>query len=129
MPRAHETTLVVSDLDRSVPFYRDVLDMTVAERRGSRVAFETGECTLVLEEEFDEETFEAYGLSPPGDDPGRGVVVGFRYDDVEAVYDRAVDAGAEILTEPREADWGERLFLVEDPDGYVVDVVEVLEAE
>lgn len=125
MPTTHETTLIVTDLDRSVSFYREVLDLSVAERRGSRVAFETGQCTLVLEEEFDRETFETYGLYPPGDTPGRGVIVGLRYDDVDEVYERAVAADVEILTEPREADWGETLFLLRDPDGYAIDVVEV----
>lgn len=127
MPTQYETTLLVADLDRSVAFYEDVLDLSVAERRGSRVAFDTGDCALVLEGELDDETLAAYGLDPPGADPGRGVLVSLLYDDVDAVHDRAAASDlAEVLTEPREAPWGERLFLVADPDGYVLDVAEEL---
>ncbi|WP_254533243.1 VOC family protein [Natrinema gelatinilyticum] len=123
MPSLHETTLIVTDLDRSVPFYRDVIGLEVAERRGSRVAFETGECTFVLEEEFDEKTFEAYNLPKPTGHRAEGVVTAFHVVDLDAIYERANEHDMTILTEPREAHWGERLFLVEDPDGYVIDVV------
>lgn len=127
MPRQYETTFIVTNLDRSIKFYKEVLGLTLVERNGTRATFETGECELVLEGEFDDQTLEAYGLKPPGDTPGRGVLVSLMYDDIDRVYERAAaNADAEILTEPRDARWGERLFLVSDPDGYVLDIAEPL---
>lgn len=37
--------------------------------------FETGRATLVLEEDFDPDVFDAFGLDDPGDDRGNGVIV------------------------------------------------------
>jgi uncharacterized glyoxalase superfamily protein PhnB len=39
-------------------------------------------------------------------------------DDVDAVYARALDAGAKSLSEPQDQFWGDRFAQVEDLDGY-----------
>jgi PhnB protein len=39
-------------------------------------------------------------------------------DDADAVYDRARAAGAEILQEPTDQDYGERRFTARDPEGH-----------
>ncbi|WP_144112121.1 VOC family protein [Paraburkholderia sp. BCC1886] len=39
-------------------------------------------------------------------------------DDVDAVYARALTAGAKSLSEPQDQFWGDRFAQVEDPDGY-----------
>ncbi|QJW78606.1 VOC family protein [Burkholderia glumae] len=39
-------------------------------------------------------------------------------DDVDAVYRRALEAGAKSLSEPRDQFWGDRFAQVEDLDGY-----------
>lgn len=118
----HQTFLMVSELDRTVEFYEQALGVAVT-RRGDRSAeFDTGECTLVVEEDFDAETLAGFGLEPPGDDRGDGLIVVLEVDDVEAVHERAASAGAEVLMEPREVDWGRKMFLVADPDGYVIEV-------
>jgi uncharacterized glyoxalase superfamily protein PhnB len=39
-------------------------------------------------------------------------------DDVDAVYQRALDAGAKSLSEPRDQFWGDRFAQIEDLDGY-----------
>ena len=41
-------------------------------------------------------------------------------DDVDAVYDRCVAVGHEILHEPRDEPWGVREFHVRHPDGHVL---------
>jgi catechol 2,3-dioxygenase-like lactoylglutathione lyase family enzyme len=38
--------------------------------------------------------------------------------DVDALYDRALAAGFEPATVPRDAEWGERYFHLVDPDGH-----------
>jgi uncharacterized glyoxalase superfamily protein PhnB len=39
-------------------------------------------------------------------------------DDVDAVYARAIAAGARSLSEPQDQFWGDRFAQIEDPDGY-----------
>ena len=38
--------------------------------------------------------------------------------DVDALYDRALVAGYQPATVPRDAEWGERFFHLNDPDGH-----------
>lgn len=122
-PRLHQMYLMTRNLDRSVQFYEDVLDLDVQERGSKSAAFETGDCVLKVEQDFDEDTLAAFGLSPPGDDRGSGVIAVVEVDDVNAVHEQACEhEGAEVLTKPRNVDWGRRLCLIEDPDGYVVEV-------
>jgi predicted enzyme related to lactoylglutathione lyase len=38
--------------------------------------------------------------------------------DVDALYDRALAAGCQPTSAPRDAEWGERFFHLIDPDGH-----------
>jgi predicted enzyme related to lactoylglutathione lyase len=42
----------------------------------------------------------------------------FHVTDVDALYDRALAAGCQPTTAPRDAEWGERFFHLIDPDGH-----------
>ena len=44
-------------------------------------------------------------------------VVYISYDDVDAMHDRAAQAGAEIVMPPTDQDYGSRDFVARDPDG------------
>ncbi len=44
----------------------------------------------------------------------------FYVDDVDAQYQRALDAGITPMFAPQDARWGERYFHVTDPDGHEV---------
>lgn len=121
-PTLHQTFLMVSDIDRSTAFYADALGLAVAERGERSTTFDTGETALVIEQDFDEAELAAFGLEPPGEARGDGVIVVVQVEDVEAVHERATAADADVLMAPREVDWGRELFLVRDPDGYVIEV-------
>ena len=51
-------------------------------------------------------------------DHGRWGRVIFYVDDVDATYRTALDAGHHPESSPRDADWGERYFHLDDPDGH-----------
>lgn len=121
-PRLHQTYLMTADLERAREFYENVLDLTVTDEGEDSVAFDTGECTLKIECDHDEAALEAFGMEPPGDDRGRGIVVVLAAGDVDAVYERASehDAG-EALTEPMTTDWNRYLCILRDPDGYIIE--------
>lgn len=48
---------------------------------------------------------------------GWGRVI-FHVENVDALYQRALDAGLEPQAEPRDAPWGERMFPIFDPAGH-----------
>src|ERR1700730_16811103 len=46
--------------------------------------------------------------------------------DVDALYDRALAAGNQPTSAPRDAEWGERFFHLNDPDGHELSFVRPL---
>jgi catechol 2,3-dioxygenase-like lactoylglutathione lyase family enzyme len=50
--------------------------------------------------------------------------VSIEVDDVDAVYERARSAGAEIVYPITDEEWGLRRFFVRDPNGAVINVTE-----
>lgn len=127
MAQFHRTYLMVEDVEASVAFYTEVVGLQAAAVGDRRATLGSGGCSLVLEEDFDAETLSAFGLDPPGEERGDGVILNVEVDDVTAVHDRARGAGADVLAEPREVEWGREILLLADPDGYVVEAARPLE--
>ena len=50
--------------------------------------------------------------------------VSIEVDDVDAIHDRAVAAGAEIVYPLTDEEWGLRRFFVRDPNGAVINVTQ-----
>lgn len=118
----HQVYLMTPDLEASTAFYEEALGLTKTEEGDRSVGFETGRCALKIEADFDADTLAAFGMEPPGERRGDGAVIVLEVDDVQGTYERAVDAGASVIMEPREVDWGREMFLVESPAGYVFEV-------
>ncbi|WP_423923719.1 VOC family protein [Candidatus Poriferisodalis sp.] len=55
--------------------------------------------------------------SPAEAETGWGRVI-FHVDDVDALYQQALDAGLEPQAAPMDAPWGERMFPIFDPSGH-----------
>lgn len=128
-PKLAQVYLMVSDLETSEQFYQEAIGLSTAKRGDRSVEFETGAVQLKLEADFDEETLENFGLTPPGDHRGEGGVIVLEVGSVEEVYDRVTTADVgEVLTPPREVSWGRKLLLVSDPDGYVLEISRPLES-
>ncbi len=65
---------------------------------------------------------------PPGYrlDP-QGVVITIEMVRVDPVYERAVAAGLSIVLPLRDERWGQRHFMTRDPNGLLVDLVQLIE--
>ncbi|MDR3588315.1 MAG: VOC family protein [Negativicutes bacterium] len=48
---------------------------------------------------------------------GKGLILSYEVDDVDAEYDRLKDAGLEIYQNLQDKPWGERSFVINDPNG------------
>ena len=117
-------SLTVSDLQKSVAWYRDVLGLEVQRemvRDGvvRAVALLGGSVRFLLNQDDG-----AKGLNRPrGTCMSMNIVTRQR---VDAIAARIKEHGGELLTEPADMPWGARVFRVADPDGYVFAVSQPL---
>jgi len=100
-------TLATHDMRRAVQFYRSLaFDMLYGGEAASFTSFRAGAGYLNLISQPAERRWSWWGR------------VIFYVDDVDALYERALAAGCQPTTVPRDAEWGERYFHVSDPDGH-----------
>lgn len=108
-------TLQVSDLDRSLHFYRDGLGIefnqpTSAEAAGAQV----GDVLLLLHKDFEP------GLATK--ERGAGVELHFGVSDADVYSAELQGRGITPATKPEDRPWG-RVFSLTDPDGYAIEFV------
>jgi catechol 2,3-dioxygenase-like lactoylglutathione lyase family enzyme len=122
--------LSVRDLDTSLHFYRDVVGFEVLfERPENRFAYMTFHGSeLMIEEDRPRVGISALWIIEPLDYPrGRGLNISIDCPDADALGSRLMGNGID-LRKPIEENWyrenqilhGERNFLVQDPDGYLL---------
>jgi predicted enzyme related to lactoylglutathione lyase len=73
-----------------------------------------------------EENFPGGVLRVSQDDPPRNVEIALVADDVDAAYQRALDAGCTSLAAPDDAAHGQRVAWVRDPFGTLVELASPL---
>jgi catechol 2,3-dioxygenase-like lactoylglutathione lyase family enzyme len=100
-------TLVVRNMALALDFYRDQvgLPLLYGDETASFSSFKVGDGYLNLV------------LAPEGGWSWWGRVI-FYVDDVDATYQRLVNAGLRPSTVPENAPWNERYFHIKDPDGH-----------
>lgn len=117
--------MTVSNIDRSIAFYVDLLGLTQVDRRpgtqGDEVCFvDAGGCMLELIGP------STGALSAEDVAVGRAGLVHltFRVDDVDATIEAVRAVGAEIVEEPRDAHnkrMARRVAFCRDPDGILIE--------
>src|SRR5436190_1800051 len=113
--------LFVSDLERSICFYRDVvgLPFRFATDDYAEFATEGAKFSLYARRALP----ELIGLDVPGGEaPWPQGEVAFFVEDVDAEHARLLAAGVRVLAPPRDRPWGERTLHIADPDGNVVEL-------
>ena len=118
---AHTITahLVVGDAARAAAWYAAVFG---AEERGRlevpggklmQVELRLGDSTVMLADEFPE-----MGVLSPLGVGGTATVLHLSTDDADAVWQRALEGGAEVRQPLQDAFWGERYGQITDPFGH-----------
>jgi PhnB protein len=111
--------LVVRDAARAAEWYRAALG---AEERGRievpggklmQVELRFGDSTVMLADEFPD-----WDVLSPLAIGGTATVLHLSVDDVDTVWQRALDAGAEVRQPLVDAFWGERYGQITDPFGH-----------
>ena len=117
------TVLIVSDLDRALDFYIDILGIPLGHRAGGYAQLRTGPTRLSLyTREAMQETL-GHPITAP-DPAAPGFEIGFIVDDVDAVYADFVERGAASAVPPTDREWGQRTAYLRDPDGHLVEIVQ-----
>ncbi len=117
--------LVVSDIERSRTFYRDVLGATVHREYGgtSCVLKLAGTWLLLVTGGGPTADKPTVTFAPP-DDPDRvSHELTFRVPDCQAAHDELRARGAVFLAPPSESPWEIRAFF-RDPDGHLLEISE-----
>jgi len=120
MPQLNAVGIVVSDLSRSLAFYRALgvevpdgdghVEATLAN--GLRLMFDTEDVIRSFEPEWSRATGNQLALAFECSSPA----------EVDEVYARVVGAGFDGHREPWDAFWGQRYAQLRDPDGVPVDL-------
>jgi uncharacterized glyoxalase superfamily protein PhnB len=55
--------------------------------------------------------------------PASGVILNFEVEDPDAVYEKILAAGIPVLHTLRDEDFGQRHFIIVDPNGVMIDVI------
>jgi catechol 2,3-dioxygenase-like lactoylglutathione lyase family enzyme len=100
-------TLGTHKMPRALRFYRTLgFEVLHGDEESSFASFRAGTSYLNLIVHPPERCWSWWGR------------VIFYVANVDALYDRALAAGYEPATVPRDAEWGERFFHLIDPDGH-----------
>jgi predicted enzyme related to lactoylglutathione lyase len=110
--------LCVQDVGSSVAFYQSLLRLDVLIDHGWYAELGVQAKTLIAFVQSGHETVPAITATPP-----RGVLVSFEVDSADAVYANAVALRCPVLVD-LVTELGQRHFMVADPDGAVIDVIE-----
>jgi lactoylglutathione lyase len=124
MRRLDQVILYVSDLQASIAFYRDVLELPFRFSEHGYAEFLMENAKLGLYERG--RARELTRREPP---PGGAAEVLFVVEDADRWAGRLRDAGAEVLAGPEDHPWGHRTVHVADPDGHVVELAQEIPRE
>ncbi|MBI4083816.1 MAG: VOC family protein [Candidatus Lambdaproteobacteria bacterium] len=104
--------LGVSDLGRSVAFYRDALGLPLQSSTGGFAFFDGGGVTLCLH--------ATQGLAAPADE--RSVELVFHVEDIHAAHGALSARGVPFRSAPRPVTGDQHAADFRDPDGHVLSI-------
>ncbi len=112
-------TLALDDAVRAIEFYKQAFGATERMRmptpdgRIAHAELEIGDSLVMLSDAFDQST-----VRPPKELGGTTAGVFLYVEDVDAVVQRAVDAGATVTMPVEDQFWGDRFGSLTDPFGH-----------
>lgn len=117
--------ITVDDIAASRRFYEQLLGQRVKDDFGVNVNFE-GNFAIHLQTHF-QGLLGGAAKFPVTRKANNGELY-FESDEVDAVYQRLVQAQVEFVHPVQEQPWGQRVMRFYDPDGHVIEIGEQMEA-
>lgn len=116
--------LFVTDMARTVAFYRDVMGMKTEWNGAANAELSYGGTKLLLfgRTDFEHMTSQTYTY-PAGTNGTMELSFAVpKFEDVDREYARVVAAGAVAVMPPTDEPWGQRTSYVADPDGNLIEI-------
>lgn len=114
--------LITKDYEASLRFYAETLGLKEASRARDHARFALKGVSLVIHAPIPDQEMRRWGLEPLREPRGSGVVLTLAPDDVDRAHEALLKKGAEVLFPPRNAPWGVRMFMLKDPNGFLIEV-------
>lgn len=117
----------VRDLNEAVDFFKRVfgLEERFTGESGFYAEMVTGETALAFITEEYAEKHLGQKIAPLGGKLQATEIV-FSVDDVESLYNRALEFGAESIAEPQDKPWGQKIAYVRAPFGLHIEIASPL---
>ena len=109
--------LLVSDMKRSIKFYKDTLGLTLKSKSKDWTEFFKDGTVLALHP-------GSKKLRPKSKKPKIGVLVAFKVISMDEAYKELKRKRVKIMKEPKEEDFGKHAVIL-DPDGYMISIIEL----
>lgn len=114
--------IVVSDMEKTVEFYKNVLGLDVIQDFGANKTL-TGGISLQTEETY-KEFIGKEKISYGGDN----FELYFEEDEIDAFFEKLKEFNVELVHPVQEHSWGQRAVRFYDPDRNIIEVGESLQA-
>jgi lactoylglutathione lyase len=109
--------LFVKDLQRSVDFYKNVIQLKLSSQNENSAMFKAENLNLLLTQE-DVISNNHYFSEIKTSRKGMGVEIILVVPDVQSYYQRICEMQIELESELKQQEWGMTDFRLTDPDGY-----------
>ncbi len=108
--------LLVSDMDTSVQFYKEILNIPIKKRSDEWTEFFNKETVLALHPAKNKEKLKS----------GQHILIGFSASDFDQTIKNLQEKKVAFFKNPKEEGFGKHA-IIEDPDGHLISIVKLKE--
>jgi lactoylglutathione lyase len=108
--------LLVSDMNTSVQFYKEILNIPIKKRSDEWTEFFNKETVLALHPAKNKEKLKS----------GQHILIGFSASDFDQTVKNLQEKKVAFVKNPREEGFGKHA-IIEDPDGHLISIVKLKE--
>ena len=114
--------LICRNLEKSRNFYSNFLELKKKKKEKDFIEYKIGGNNLVIHAPIKDEEMKKWNLKPVINERGSGVILTLIPEDLEDAYKKMLKNNVKILFPPKDVSWGYRIFMVEDPNGFVIEI-------
>jgi catechol 2,3-dioxygenase-like lactoylglutathione lyase family enzyme len=114
--RVGAVILLVSNMEKSVKFYRDTLGLPIKTKSKDWTEFFNNDTVMALHPAKKKNNIKT----------GSGMLVGFEVGDLEATVKKLKEKRVKFFKKPKEEPFGKHA-IVQDPDGHLISIAEIKE--